>query len=99
MNKQMLMLQYASITGFVRTILILLLIYFGIKIVARLLSPFLMRYVAKKAEQKFGQQFGKYESPRETKRKEGEVSIDKMPDNSKSSSNDVGEYVDYEEIE
>ena len=92
------MLQYASVTGFVRTILILLAIYFGLKIVTRLLSPFLMRYVAKKAEQKFGQPFGNYQSPKEKNRKEGEVSIDKMP-NQKSSNKDVGEYVDYEEIE
>ena len=30
--------------------------------------------------------------------KEGETSIDKMP-NSKTSKNDIGEYVDYEEVE
>jgi len=93
------MLQYASVTGFVRTILIILLIYFGVKIVTRLLSPFLMRYVAKKAEQRFGQQFGKYQSPKETRREEGEISIDKMPDSGKKPNKDVGEYVDYEEID
>lgn len=93
------MLQYASVVGFVRTILIILAIYFGLKILSRLLAPFLMRYVTKKAEQKFGQQFGRYESSKETKRKDGEVSIDKMPNTQKSSNKDVGEYVDYEEIE
>ena len=30
--------------------------------------------------------------------KEGEISIDKMP-NSKTSNNDVGEYVDFEDVE
>ena len=34
----------------------------------------------------------------EPTKKEGEISIDKMPNN-KSSNKNVGEYVDYEEIE
>ena len=100
------MLQYASATGLVRTILIILLIYFGVKIASRLLAPFLIKYVAKKAEQRFGGQFGGSDSYRnnqnqkqDTKsKKEGEVSIDKMP-NTKSSNKDVGDYVDYEEID
>ena len=35
----------------------------------------------------------------EAKRKEGEISIDKTPQQNKPSNNDVGEYVDYEEID
>ena len=93
------MLQFASLTGFVRTILILLLVYYGVKIVTRLLAPYLMRYVSKKAEQRFGAQFGQYQEPKQTKRKEGEVSIDKMPNAQEPSNKDVGEYVDYEEID
>ncbi|TWO32930.1 DUF4834 family protein [Seonamhaeicola sediminis] len=95
------MLQYASAVGLVRTILIILLIYFGVKIIARLLSPFLMRFVAKKAEERFGQQFGgqfQRKQAQEKPKKEGEVSIDKMP-NKKSSNKDVGDYVDFEEID
>jgi len=91
--------QYASIPGVIRTFLIILLIYFGFKIIARLLAPFLMRYVSKKAGQKFEQQFGKYQRPPEPTRKEGEVTIDKAPGQNKSSNKDVGEYVDYEEID
>jgi hypothetical protein len=37
-------------------------------------------------------------APKQPSQNEGEISIDKMP-NSKSSNNDVGEYVDYEEVE
>lgn len=90
------MLQEASAVGLVRTILIILLIYFGIKILARLFAPMLMKYVVKKAEKKFGSQFEGFERPKETK--EGEISIDKMP-KTKPSNKDVGEYVDYEEID
>ena len=94
------MLQYASVTGFVRTILVILLVYFGIKILARLFSPFLVKYVAKKAKQRFGDQFGGFQGrpEQEQPKKEGEVSIDKMP-KSKVSNKNVGDYVDYEEID
>ena len=94
------MLQYASVTGLMRTILIILLVYFGFKILARLFAPVLFKYVTKKAEKKFGQQFGNHQTNQSNQplEKEGETVIDKIP-NSKSSNKDVGEYVDYEEIE
>lgn len=93
------MLQYASATGLVRMIMIILLIYFGVKIASRLLTPFLIKYVAKKAEQRFGGQFGNFQQKQNPKPKnEGEVTIDKLP-NTKSSNNDVGDYVDFEEID
>lgn len=94
------MLQQASVTGLLRMILIILLIYFGIKIISRLLTPFLIKYVHKKAEQRFGGQFGQFQrnDQHEKPKKEGEVTIDKMP-NTKTSNKDVGDYVDYEEID
>ena len=93
------MLQYASLIGFLRAILIILLIWYGIKLVSRIFAPVLMRYVAKKAEKKFGGQFNQYQQPKEDKKKEGEISIDKMPNEKSSSNKNVGEYVDYEEID
>ena len=94
------MLQYASVTGLMRTILIILLVYFGFKILARLFAPVLFKYVTKKAEKKFGQQFGNKNTNQTNQptEKEGETVIDKIP-NTKSSNKDVGEYVDYEEID
>ncbi|WP_303317737.1 DUF4834 family protein [Flavivirga abyssicola] len=93
------MLQFASVTGFVRMILIILLIYFGIKILSRLFAPFLVKYVAKKAEQRFGDQFGQFRNQQQEKpKKEGEVTIDKIP-KTKTSNKNVGDYVDYEEID
>jgi len=91
------MLQYASVTGFVRTILIILLVYYGVKVLSRLFAPVIFKYVTKKAEKKFGQQFGGFKDTKPPK-KEGETSIDKMP-KTKSSNKDVGEYVDFEEID
>ncbi len=94
------MLQHASVIGVIRTILIIMAIYFGIKILARLFTPFLVRFVAKKAEQRFGDQFGQFQknTSQEKPKKEGEISIDKMP-KTKTSNKDVGDYVDYEEID
>ncbi|WP_412560756.1 MULTISPECIES: DUF4834 family protein [Winogradskyella] len=97
------MIQQASAMGLLRTILIILLIWFGLKILTRLFAPFLMRFVAKKAEEKFGQQFGGFQNQsqqrEEKKRREGETVIDKMPEQNKSSNEKVGEYIDYEEID
>jgi len=75
-----------------------MLIYFGIKILARLFAPILMKSLAKKVEKKFGQQFGNQQYQQQ-KAPEGEVSIDKIPRQQKSSNKKVGEYVDYEEID
>ncbi|WP_458626879.1 DUF4834 family protein [Winogradskyella sp. PC D3.3] len=89
--------------GLLRTILIILLVYFGFKILSRLFAPLLLKFVAKKAEEKFGGQFGGFQNPnqqrQEQKQKEGETVIDKMPNQNGSSNQKVGEYIDYEEID
>jgi hypothetical protein len=97
------MVHEASLMGILRTILIILLVWYGLKILARLFAPFLMKYVAKKAEERFGQQFGGFQNQsqqhNEQKRREGETVIDKMPNRQKTSNDEVGEYIDYEEID
>jgi len=97
------MIQEASLIGLLKIVLIILLVYFGLKILSRLFAPLLLRFVAKKAEQKFGQQFGGFQNSnkqrQQPKQKEGETVIDKMPNRNKPSNKKVGEYIDYEEIE
>ncbi|WP_299128835.1 DUF4834 family protein [uncultured Winogradskyella sp.] len=89
--------------GLLRTVLIILLIWFGLKILSRLFAPILMKFVAKKAEERFGQQFGNFQNQAQQrhaqKQKEGETVIDKMPKQNKASNEKVGEYIDYEEID
>ncbi|WP_426430470.1 DUF4834 family protein [Winogradskyella sp. HB-48] len=89
--------------GLLRTILIILLVWYGLKILSRLFAPLLIKFVAKKAEERFGQQFGGFQNQsqqrNEQKRREGETVIDKMPERQKSSNDKVGEYIDYEEID
>ena len=93
------MLQTASLMGFLRTILIILLVYYGIKILTRLFAPYFMRYMSKKMQEKFGGQFQQQTYQNKKQQKEGETVIDKVPQQHKSTDNKVGEYVDYEEIE
>ncbi len=87
------MIQTASIVGLLKTLLIIILFYTVFKYVLRLLAPFFLRSIARKMERQFHQQ-----TPPSNTQKEGEVSIDQTPQK-QSSSNDVGEYVDYEEID
>jgi len=84
---------------FLKTILIILLVYYGLKFLMKLVGPYLMRYVTKKAGQKFEQAFGGTPPQSASTEKEGSVSIDKMPNAHTKSSKTVGEYVDFEEVE
>lgn len=92
------MLQEASLTGFLRTILIILLVYYAVKILTRMFAPYLVRYMSKKMQQRYGGQFQQNQEPRQ-RYKEGETIIDKMPEKESSSNKKVGEYIDYEEID
>lgn len=87
------MIQTASLVGLLKTLLIIILFYTVFKYVLRLLAPFFLRSIARKMERQFHQQ-----TPPSNTQKEGEVSIDKMPQK-ESSNKDVGEYIDYEEID
>jgi hypothetical protein len=83
--------------AFLKTLLIILLIFFGLRIVFRLAKPYLMRYIAKKAGQRFEEMFRDVNTP--PQQREGDISIDKQPSHRKSSKTKVGEYIEYEEVE
>lgn len=88
----------ASFSGVIRTILIILLIYYGLKILFRWFGPSILKYFMQKMGKRFEQQFNQYQQPRNRK-DEGEVSIEKKPKNKRKSNKNVGEYIDYEEID
>ena len=87
------MIQTASILGLAKTILILLLAYSIYKYVIRILFPWIIRSVARKMVQKFNQPPPNYNSQHE-----GDISIDKT-EKQQRQKQDVGEYVDYEELD
>lgn len=99
----------ASLQDFVQLVLIFVLIYFGLKILFRLFGPAIMRWVmkriGKKVEKKFSQNSGfqTTEDQKKKQKKTGKTSIHKKNDSKKkkytSTNNDVGEYIDYEEVD
>ena len=76
-----------------RFILTLILIVYGLRALARLFMPFMVKSVVKKAQENFNQQ-------QRTQSREGEIHVDYMPPNPKKKSHlqDKGDFVDYEEI-
>ncbi|MBC6999248.1 DUF4834 family protein [Cytophaga sp. FL35] len=86
--------------AFLKTILVILLIYYLIKILAKMFAPKIFGYAARKTEQHFKEKFGEF-AQRQNQQEErvGEVIIDKKPSHKKSSSNQVGDYIDFEEVD
>ena len=72
--------------------LFLILFYFAF----RFLSRFLYVYLIRKAKES---QSNHHRAKDFQKKKEGEVSIDKIPKNKSKKNNNLGDYVDYEEID
>ncbi len=85
--------------AFLKTLLILLLIYFGLKFIFKLAKPYLFRYFAKKAGQRFEEMFGNVDSSARPKKQKGDISIHKQPRQQRTTRKKVGEYVDFEEVE
>ncbi|MBK5214309.1 MAG: DUF4834 family protein [Flavobacteriaceae bacterium] len=84
---------------FLKTILIVLLVYYGLKFLIKLVTPYLMRYISKKAGQQFEQFFGNTPDMNTQREKEGSITIDKNPQSNSRTSKKVGEYVEFEEVE
>ena len=81
-----------------RTILIVLLVFYGIKFLSRLLAPILLKRFTTKMQDRFQQQFNQYYQQQQDSPKK-EVTIKKTQENKRSNSNDLGEYIDFEEID
>ena len=70
-------------------IFFLILFYFGFKLISRLVYIFLLSNVTK----------NQANNTKHSNKKEGDISIEKMPKKNKSKSDKLGDYVDYEEID
>lgn len=88
----------ASFESILRVILIVLLIYFGFKVLIRWFGPMILKYFLKRIGKKFQQQFNQ-QQPTGKKTKQGEVIIEKKSSNSRKTNKNAGEYIDYEEID
>lgn len=92
----MIELHEAGLINVLRTILWVLFFYYAFKFLARLFMPYIFNKAVNKMKEKAEQQ---YKNQYEPEVKEGETIIDKKPKNNTISNKDVGEYVDYEEVE
>jgi flagellar biosynthesis/type III secretory pathway M-ring protein FliF/YscJ len=83
-----------------RTLAIIIIVYYVLRWLAKIFAPILMKRMVNKMQQK-AQQQQQYNQHRQntTQAREGETIIDKKPNTPKQSSDDVGEYVDFEEID
>tara|TARA_R110000868_G_scaffold3811_13_gene23573 strand:+ start:6887 stop:7150 length:264 start_codon:yes stop_codon:yes gene_type:complete len=86
--------------GFLKTILIILLVYYFLKILGKLFAPRMFRYAAKKTEEHFKEKFeGFAEQNNSNEEQIGDVIIENKTAKKKNTSKNVGEYIDFEEIE
>lgn len=91
-------MQQADLMNFLRTIFIILLIYYALKIIARFAFPLLFKKVMGNVEKKFREQQNQRQSNQQ-QTKVGETVIDKAPKTNQKINDSTGEYIDYEEVE
>ncbi len=91
-------MEEAGLINFMKTILIIITIYYVLKLIARFVLPLFLKKMMQKFEKKFNEQQHQ-NSSNKTNVKEGETVIDKAPNTQSKSNKNVGEYVDYEDVE
>lgn len=83
------------IVNFLRTLIIIAVIYFGFRFIVRYLFPKIIDKGMKNMQQKMREQ----QQQQHPKRPEGEVTIEKEPGQHSRNQKDNGEYVDFEEVD
>ena len=85
--------------GLIRTLLIIAVVYYGIKFLAKLFAPYLQKYAVNKMQEKFNQQY-QGQNPEDQREPEGKTSVVAKPKSEKGiNTDDSGEYVDFEEVD
>jgi hypothetical protein len=83
--------------GILRTLLIIVIIFFALRFIFRYLLPFLLTSYVNKKFKEMGKTYNFREATYK-KEKEGEVTIDYTPNDKKKYAKGKGDYVDFEEI-
>ncbi len=82
--------------GFLRTIFIIAIIYFAIRIFSRYILPMLVEKGVKNMQQKMQEQ---QRQGRQSNKHEGEVTIEYKDKNKGKGNTSQGDYVDFEEVD
>ncbi len=96
----------ASLVGFVKTLLIILMVLMGIRLIMRLVAPFLMRFFLTKVSERVQRDFERAQRQQDFYNSASKAANDHTQTiyNEKTSSKNpqatkkVGEYIDYEEV-
>jgi bacteriorhodopsin len=80
-----------------KLLLYIVIFYFAFKFIGRIIFPMFFKSVVNKFEQKVRDQ-QEQQAPK-SQQKVGETVIDKKPSLKKDSNDNVGEYVDYEDVD
>lgn len=82
-----------------QTILIVALVYYALKLLAKWLLPRFLGYAVKKTQDSFARQFENATNSHNKQSEEGNTTVFKKPFRKSNPSKKVGEYIDFEEIE
>ncbi len=86
--------------AFLKAILVILLVYYLLKILAKMFAPRILNYAAKKTESHFRKTFEGFNQGSDQQEEQvGDVIINKKSTAKKDKSEKVGEYIDFEEID
>ena len=85
--------------GLLRTLGIILLVYFTLRLLSRWLAPMLVGFAAKKAQAHFDEMRGTGQQREVNQDPVGKVTVDKKTKKQTSDSDGIGEYIEFEELD
>jgi hypothetical protein len=86
----------AYMVGFLRTLLIIAIIYFAIRIFTRYILPLLINKGIKDMQQKMHNQ---HRQQQKNQRREGDVTVQYKNGEKQNGKHNQGEYIDFEEVD
>jgi hypothetical protein len=85
--------------GLLRTLAIIVIVYYGIKFIGRYILPLFVSKIIDNVEKKMRDQQQQFNNQQQdTTGKVGETIIAKKPSDYKEGNKNIGDYVDYEEV-
>lgn len=92
--------QTAGIASVLRTIVIIIVVWYALRIIFRYLGPYLMKKGVEKMQQKAEDQMrGQFGHQQQYSQEEGKITVEKPRGSSGRSAADDGEYIEFEEVE
>ena len=86
--------------GLVKFLCWFLVVYYLLRVLSRLLAPILLTRFMNKIQERFRNQYNyQYDNPKTSNQDEGEVTIEKNNNSTKTKSDNIGDYIDFEEVE